>query len=186
MIENPAIDDILRFWFAELSPQQWFGDGKKLDGMVKARFGALVDSAKHGELDGWADTPRSRLALIILLDQFSRHVFRGTPEAFAADAKAAALTLDGIARGMDQKLETPAQRQFFYMPLMHAEDRNLQALSLAKVTANDFGEGALKAAQQHADIIARFGRFPHRNRILGRASTPEEETFLKTNPPSFS
>ena len=182
MSGTPEADDSLKFWFAELTPEQWFRDGKTLDGVVRTRFGALLERAKRGELDDWASAPSGRLALIILLDQFSRHIFRGTPDAFAADAKAVSLTLDGIAKGMDEKLETPAQRQFFYMPLMHAEDRNLQTLSLEKVMANDFGEDALKAAQAHADIIARFGHFPHRNKILGRASTPEEERFLENHP----
>jgi uncharacterized protein (DUF924 family) len=182
MSENPAVQCVLEFWFSELTPEQWFRDGQALDDTVRVRFGALLDQARRGELEDWAKTPSGRLALVILLDQFSRHVFRGTPDVFAADARAQTLTLDGIARGMDEQLESPAQRQFFYMPLMHAEDRNLQALSLEKMTANDFGEGALKAARAHADIIARFGRFPHRNRILGRAPTPEEESFLENHP----
>jgi uncharacterized protein (DUF924 family) len=184
MTETVA-DDILKFWFSELTPEQWFRYGKALDGAVRARFGALLERARRGELEDWAKTPSGRLALIILLDQFSRHIFRGTPDAFAADAKAVALTLDGIALGMDAALPTSAQRLFFHMPLMHAEDGNLQALCVEKLAAlgdGEIAEGAQAAAREHAEVIARFGRFPHRNGILGRASTPEEEAFIKNNP----
>ena len=180
-----SAQSVLDFWFSELTPEQWFQGGEALDGTVRVRFGTLLEQAKRDELDDWAKTPSGRLALIILLDQFSRHVFRGTREAFAADAKARALTLDGIAKGMDAELPTPAQEIFFYMPLMHAEDGNLQALCVEKVSALDDGDiadGALRSACEHEDVIARFGRFPHRNKILGRVSTPAEETFLKNNP----
>ena len=179
---------ILSFWFSELSPEQWFQGGQAMDDRVRTRFGALLARAKRGELDDWGEMPAGHLALIILLDQFSRHVFRGTPQAFAADAKAQALTLDGIAQGMDKALPTSAQKLFFYMPLMHAENGNLQALCVEKISAlddeGDIADGALRSACEHEDVIARFGRFPHRNKILGRASTPEEAAFVK-NVPAF-
>lgn len=172
---RPVID----FWFRELTPKQWFADGgPELDARVRARFGALVEAARRGAFDHWATAPRGRLALILVLDQFPRHVFRGTSDAFASDATAQALAREGIAAGMDEDL-TLAERQFFYMPLMHAEDREVQALSVARFTAlRDAAQAALGFALDHRDVVERFGRFPHRNAMLGRASSTEEQAFL--------
>ncbi|GAB3097247.1 hypothetical protein GCM10027217_12970 [Pseudomaricurvus hydrocarbonicus] len=118
--------------------------------------------------------------MIILLDQFSRHIFRGTPQAYAQDARAQQLVLEGIQNGDDQPLQ-PTERHFFYMPLMHAEDKTLQELSVEKFTTlrHEVKRG-LNAAQAHRAIIEKFGRFPHRNEILGRVSTPEEVAFLNS------
>lgn len=176
-------EEILTFWFRELTPPQWFRDGRKLDDTIRERFGDLLEKAKRDELDAWTDSPSGRLALIILLDQFSRHIFRDTPEAYAGDKKAQQLTQEGIDIGMDQELETPVKRHFFYMPLMHAEDKELQALGIVKFTANskEF-PGGLGAAKGHAAMVEQFGRFPHRNKILGRTSTPEELEFISNNP----
>ena len=170
---------VIDFWFRELTPQQWFTEGgPQLDDRVRARFGALVEAARLGALDHWATSARGRLALIILLDQFPRHCFRGMPEAYASDAKAQTLAADGIETGMDEQLNF-AERQFFYMPLMHAEDRDLQALSLERFEALlEAAEAVVGFASGHRRLVYRFGRFPHRNRILGRASSPEEEAFL--------
>ena len=175
---TPVID----FWFRELTPRQWFIEGgPKLDDRVRARFGAFVEAARRGTLDHWATAPRGRLALIILLDQFPRHCFRGMPEAYASDTKAQWLAADGIAACMDEQL-TFAERQFFYMPLMHAEDRDLQALSLERFdTLREDAETVLGFASGHRRIVYRFGRFPHRNKVLGRASSPEEEAFLASD-----
>jgi uncharacterized protein (DUF924 family) len=169
---------IIDFWFRELEPRHWFLGSKTLDAMMRKRFAGWVDAALKGELDAWADTPRGRLALILLLDQFTRNIHRGTPGAFAGDAKAQGLVVEGLAAKMDKPLSL-SERQFFYMPLVHAEDAKLQALSLKK-----FGE-FLREAQSivghqkdHAAVIKRFGRFPTRNTALGRDSTPAEETFL--------
>jgi uncharacterized protein (DUF924 family) len=177
---------VLDFWFRELAPLQWFAGGAELDGVVRERFAALLEQARRGELDAWANTPRGRLALILVLDQFSRHVFRGRPEAFASDPKAQTLTREGLDAGMDQSL-TSAERHFFYMPLMHAEDAELQALSVAKYSAlRDEAARILDFAEQHRSIVVRFGRFPHRNAVLERAATAEEQRFLESGGPTFS
>lgn len=172
---RPVID----FWFRELTPRQWFTDGgPALDALVRTRFGSLVEQARRGAKDHWVGSPRGRLALILVLDQFPRHVYRGAPQAYSSDAKAQALACEGIETGVDGEL-TVAERQFFYLPLMHAEDRELQARSVEKFTAlRDEMEAVLGFAVGHRDIVARFGRFPHRNGILERASTPEEAAFL--------
>lgn len=169
---------VLDFWFRELTPRQWFGGGTELDEIVSQRFAPLLNQSIHGECDDWAATPRGRLALIILLDQFSRHVFRNTAESFAQDGKAQQLSVEGIRSGMDGNL-TSVERHFFYMPLMHSEDAKLQALSIEKFTAlRNEAEAILGFAKGHASIVERFGRFPHRNHALQRVSTPQEAEFL--------
>jgi uncharacterized protein (DUF924 family) len=175
---RPVID----FWFRELTPRQWFMEGgPQLDERVRNRFGALVEAARRGALDHWATTARGRLALIIVLDQFPRHCFRGLPEAYAGDTKAQAIAVEGIEAGMDEQLDI-AERQFFYLPLMHAEDRDLQALSLERFEAlREAAESVVGFASGHRKLVYRFGRFPHRNKILGRASSPEEEAFLASD-----
>jgi len=177
---------VIDFWFRELTPRQWFTEGgPRLDDRVRTRFGNLVEAARRGVLDHWARSPRGRLALIILLDQFPRHCFRGMPEAYASDAKAQALAAEGVAAHMDEQL-TFAERQFFYMPLMHAEDRDLQALSLERFDAlREAAEAVLGFASGHRKIVYRFGRFPHRNKVLGRASSPQEEAFLASDENTF-
>jgi uncharacterized protein (DUF924 family) len=197
------IEKVLDFWFGAcgadgaLDPtrqKMWFGDGKKYDAEIRERFGALHRRACRGELDAeWSKTPQGRMALIVLLDQFSRHVHRGTALSFAQDAAAQRLALDGINDGADREL-IPAQRSFFYLPFEHAEDVELQRLSvrcfesLARAVApahqKDY-DSFLDYAQRHLAIIERFGRFPHRNAILARASTPEEIEFLKQPGSSF-
>lgn len=178
---------VIDFWFRELTPSQWFTPGgPELDALVRKRFGALVEDARRGALDHWASSPRGSLALIIVLDQFPRHVFRGAPEAYASDPKAQRLACEGIEAGVDEQL-TVAERQFFYLPLMHAEDPDLQARSVERFTAlrNEM-EGVLGFAVGHRDIVVRFGRFPHRNQILGRASTAEEAAFLASGENTLS
>jgi len=193
---NSEIDHVLDFWFGASSAdgvldpvkqKMWFGDGRKYDAEVREKFGALHEHACSGELEEeWAGTLLGRLALIIVLDQFSRHVYRGTARAFAQDAAAQKLAVDGINRKLDRELN-PAQRTFFYLPFEHAEDVELQRLGvrcfdgLARTVAGalhgDY-ESFLDYARRHRDVIERFGRFPHRNAILGRESTPEEKKFL--------
>jgi uncharacterized protein (DUF924 family) len=197
------IEQVLDFWFGAcgadgaLDPtrqKMWFGDGKKYDVEIRERFGALHRRACRGELDAeWSKIPQGRMALIVLLDQFSRHVHRGAALAFAQDPSAQRLALDGVNGGADRKL-IPAQRSFFYLPFEHAEDVELQRLSvrcfegLARAVApahqKDY-DSFLDYAQRHLAIIERFGRFPHRNAMLGRASTPEEIEFLKQPGSSF-
>lgn len=179
------MEDVLNFWFRELAPRRWFGGGPELDDVIRTRFGALVEKAMQGTLDDWAASPRGCLALIILLDQFTRNIFRGQPEAFAGHVQAEALSQRAIREGMDKAL-TFAERQFLYMPLMHAEDPALQALSLEKfIELKKEADGILKFAQAHADIVDRFGRFPGRNKALGRTSTPEEEALLASGKGNF-
>lgn len=177
---------LLDFWFRDVTPSQWFSGGKKLDTPIRKKFGNLAHQATQGALDHWASSPYGRLALIILLDQFSRHIFRGTAQAYAQDARAQQLVLEGIQKGDDQPL-LPTERHFFYMPLMHAEDKALQALSVEKFkTLRHEVKGVMTAAQEHRAVIERFGRFPHRNKMLGRVSTPEEVAFLNSGENRFA
>jgi uncharacterized protein (DUF924 family) len=196
-------NSVLDFWFGasgadgSLDParkKMWFGDGRKYDAEIQQKFGMLHERASRGELDAdGAATPCGRMALIILLDQMSRHIHRDTPRAFAQDPVAQKLALDGINHKMDRDL-IPAQRAFFYLPFEHAEDIGMQRVSLrcfdalARAAAPAFKkdyDSFYDYGRRHHDIIERFGRFPHRNAILGRASTPEEIEFLKQPGSSF-
>jgi len=171
----------------------WFGGEQHHDEEIRTRFGALLERAAAGELDAWADGPRRRLSLIILLDQFPRNMFRGTARAFEYDAAALALALTGMQSGADGALDF-AERLFFYIPLEHAENRDAQDEAvaafrrlLAEVPPELHATFAdtLGYAEKHRAIIERFGRFPHRNAVLGRASTPEELEWLKEGGASF-
>jgi uncharacterized protein (DUF924 family) len=196
-------EQVLDFWFGasaadgSLDPakqKMWFGDGRKYDAEIREKFGALHERASRGKLDAeWGASARGRMALIVLLDQMSRHIHRDTPRAFAQDAAAQKLAVDGVNRKMDLEL-IPAQRSFFYLPFEHAEDIELQRLGLRCFEALARGAAAAVKkhydsfhdyARRHHDIIERFGRFPHRNAILGRASTPAEIEFLKQPGSSF-
>lgn len=169
---------VQHFWFLELMPEQWFSSSDELDHLIADRFGELFEQAIRGELDHWAETPRGLLALVIVLDQFSRNIHRGDGKAFAQDEKAQKLTMEAIEAGTDERLGMD-ERQFLYMPLMHAEDRELQALGVAKFEAlANSAAGVTEFAHKHKDIIDRFGRFPYRNPMIGRASTPEEQAFI--------
>lgn len=188
-------DEILDFWFGPLAPDGfpredrerfWFGGAREVDDAIRARFAEDVARAGAGVLDSWSETPRGRLALVLLLDQFPRNLFRGTPEAFGHDARALQHALAGLESGQDRAL-APVERVFFYLPLEHAENPVLQARSVAlyERLRREFPaeaarlQGYLDYAIQHRDIVERFGRFPHRNAILGRPSTPEELAFLE-------
>jgi uncharacterized protein (DUF924 family) len=182
-------DEVLAYWFAggEESQKFWFGQSDETDRHMRQEFSADVEKALAGEYDDWAHTARGRLALIILLDQMTRNIFRGTGRAFAGDPKALALTKEGLARGMDKGLGT-FERLFFRMPLMHSEVladqeecvRSMKALE-GECPAEHVKavESSSDYAVRHRDIVARFGRFPHRNKSMGRESTPEEVEFLK-------
>jgi len=179
--------------------QLWFGLGasdkllQQRDEFIRTKFGTLVDRAARGELDAWADSPRRLLSLILLLDQFPRNIYRGTARAFAQDQQALALTLGGMQSGADAALDV-VQRIFFYMPLQHAESAEAQDESVAayrrllaespQELRNVF-ESCVKYADLHRDVIRRFGRFPHRNRVLGRPSTAEEEAYLNSGGERF-
>ena len=169
----------------------WFGgrgaeERAARDAAIVAQFGVLAARAAAGALDAWADSPRQRLALILLLDQFPRHIHRGSPRAYASDDRAAALTLDGMQRAADATLD-PAGRMFVYMPLQHSEAPEVQEESVAAFRRlrdespeawREVLAGAVDYAERHREIVRRFGRFPHRNDVLGRPSTPEETAWL--------
>ena len=175
-------ETVVHFWFDELTPEDWFGGGEKVDLAVKEHFSALYRD--------WSQSPpvphtaRQMLAQILVFDQFPRNLFRGTAQAFATDARALKISQNAIAHGLDVHLLAPAQRQFLYMPLMHAEDADAQAQSVAMFEKLGNAQ-ALDFARAHQDVIARFGRFPGRNAALGRASTPEEKAFLQNEPQRF-
>jgi uncharacterized protein (DUF924 family) len=175
--------DVLQFWFAESSPDQWFKKDAAFDETVRGRFLALHEAVASCEPVTLLSDPRTALAAIVVLDQMSRNMFRDSPLAFAADARALWLAQEAIARGFEAGL-TKDERMFLYLPFEHAEDPGAQARSVALMAT--LGDPELtKWAEAHRRIIARFGRFPHRNRILGRASTPEEAEFLKQPGSSF-
>lgn len=174
---------ILEFWFGPTpgaERPEWFRKDDAFDARVRERFGEAVAAAIDGDFEDWAATPRGALALVILLDQFTRNVHRDTPRAFAGDARALAVAQHAIARGFDRRL-SPVERWFLYMPFQHAESREVQRRSLAlfEALAQDGLPGPLDWARKHAAVIERFGRYPHRNAVLGRASTPEEIAFLQ-------
>jgi uncharacterized protein (DUF924 family) len=169
----------------------WFEANPQLQGqqdeLIRSSFQGLVERAARGELAGWADSPRRRLSLIILLDQFPRHIYRGTPQAFAHDAEALALTLSGMQLAADGALNI-IERLFFYMPLQHTESTEVQdesvsayrrLVSESPAELKSTFESALESAEEHRALIRQFGRFPHRNQLLGRDNTTEEEAYFK-------
>jgi uncharacterized protein (DUF924 family) len=169
-------DDVLSFWFTELTQEQWWSSTPELDEQIRGRFLGVTRSASASDIGDLTQTPERALAAVIALDQFPRNMFRRTTAAFATDTKALQVTETAIAKGHNTAL-TATQRHFLYMPFMHAEDANAQARGLAAFTALGDADG-LKAAIEHKAIIDRFGRFPHRNEALGRASTAEEIAYL--------
>ena len=178
-------ENVLDFWFKDTEKTRWFKKDPAFDRELERRFGALLQEAKTGKLDHWHASPRGSLALIIVLDQFSRNVFRDSAAAFDADPKALQLTLDGMQKSFDTTL-IPEQRSFYYLPLRHAEDLEMQKLGLEKTRElNAGGYGSDKYALNHLELIERFGRFPHRNEVLGRQNTPDEEDYLKDGNAGF-
>jgi uncharacterized protein (DUF924 family) len=169
-------DDILRFWFEELTPAQHFAQDDAVDEMIRARFQEVWEAGRRGVLWAWRGTPQGRLAEIVVLDQFSRNLRRGSPEAFAQDAMALVLTQELVAAGHDKAL-APQQRAFAYMPYMHSESPAIHARAMELFNQPGL-DNNLKFEVAHRDIIERFGRYPHRNAALGRASTPNELAFL--------
>ena len=167
---------ILHFWFNELTPNQHFSKEADLDEAIRTRFGASLEAAARCELFAWRATPEGRLAEVLVLDQFSRNVFRDTARAFAQDALALALAQELVASGHDRSLPL-AQRSFAYMPYMHSESALIHAQAVT-LFAQPGMEDSLRFEQRHQAIIERFGRYPHRNALLGRASTAEELAFL--------
>ncbi len=194
MVDQP--ESVLAFWFgapgsaAEIAGRQgklWFGKSPANDQAVIDRFAATLTAATAGHLDHWTYTPRGRLALVIVLDQFPHHIYRDRPQAFATDPQSLALSLDALESGEDRQL-APIERVFLYLPLEHAESLAMQERSVslyeqlaheAAVDERALFDNFLDYARKHRDVVARFGRFPHRNTILGRPSTPDELEFLK-------
>ena len=196
------IDEILSFWFMEheLSAPQidgrmdtWFGEDRVFDEEIVKEFAEDVERASEGKLDHWAHESRGRLALILLLDQFRRNIFRGTAEAFEKDKAALKLCVEGAMEKKDKGL-APIQKAFFYMPLQHAESRKVQAKSreiyqrlveAVSPTYRETFETIAQFADLHADIVEQFGRFPHRNKLLERENSPEEDEYLAGDSPGF-
>ena len=197
-VDDPRIGSVLAFWLGANPPtdtsalaQQklWFTKSNAVDDDIRQRFGALIGQARAGQLDAWAQTPLGRLALVLVLDQFSRNAFRGLSASFAADAQVLALAEQGLANGHTDALPLVA-RAFMALPLEHAEDLARQERTVALMTdwtaqaasaapgVQTLLAGMLDYAHQHRDVVSRFGRFPHRNAILGRASTAEEQAYL--------
>tara|TARA_R110002096_G_scaffold2922_6_gene14810 strand:+ start:5532 stop:6143 length:612 start_codon:yes stop_codon:yes gene_type:complete len=199
---RPSIDEIVEFWFGHDSddPEQlqhryelWFRADPAFDAIVRERFGAAVADAAAGKLADWSGTARGTLALIVLLDQFPRNIHRGTADAFACDPLALAYCHSGLARGFDVELK-PVERSFFYLPLEHAESIAEQTASVAAFTRlvdeapaafRRFAGTNLDYAVEHYELIERFGRFPHRNAVLGRHSSAAERTFLESTANRF-
>ena len=177
------IDEMLSFWFDKHGPEQWWSKNPDFDATIRARFGALHGRAVRGELHDWRDTPDGRLAEIILLDQVSRNLYRDDPRAFASDGMALALAQEAVRTGADRTVSA-LRRQFFYMPYQHSESRRIHEIAVALFTSLA-DPRLLDYEQQHKAIIDRFGRYPHRNRALGRPSTPEEIAFLEEPGSSF-
>jgi uncharacterized protein (DUF924 family) len=187
-MNTPASQPVLDFWFLPESDPghgksrpEWFRKDPAFDALIHQRFGEAITRALAGEFVEWDNDPRGALARIILLDQFTRNTFRDTPRAFVGDARALVAARGMVDGGRDRML-APVERSFVYLPFEHAEDMAVQERSVALFNAlaiEQGMDGIAGYAVRHRDIIARFGRFPHRNRILGRDSTPEEVEFLK-------
>ncbi len=176
-------DDVLRFWFEENGRDQWFGKDEAFDDEIRTRFGEAAHQARDGKLERWVEAPRSCLALIILIDQFSRNLYRDSPLAWSADVHALAITKLALEKGYDAELNSH-EKAFLYMPLMHSEvlanqERCVELVEKLADGGDEFNRDNYEFAVRHRDIIAQFGRFPHRNEVLGRESTAEELELLK-------
>lgn len=171
-------EDILTFWFEETSPELWFQSGPAFDTAIKERFAHVYEAGICGEYDHWMDDAQGCLALCILLDQFPRNMFRGTPKAFAADGKALEIARYALTQNFDQSLP-PVKRRFLYLPFEHSEHLDDQKKSVALFgTMKDEDSLGYDYALRHLEVIEKFGRFPHRNKILGRSNTQAEEEYL--------
>mmetsp|Transcript_25803 Transcript_25803/g.43824 ORF Transcript_25803/g.43824 Transcript_25803/m.43824 type:complete len:216 (+) Transcript_25803:132-779(+) len=183
IIGSSSADQVLKFWFEDLSPQQWFIQSDQVDTTIRNKFLDTHNKAAAGELDSWRKDARGSLAEIIILDQFSRNLYRNTPQAFAQDGMALVLAQEAIAKGFEDDLSTE-QVQFLYLPFMHSESLVIHERAVELYTALG-QEMNLEFEMKHKAIIERFGRYPHRNAILERESTPEEIEFLKGPDSSF-
>lgn len=176
--------EVLEFWFSEgpdAFRKAWFAKDEAFDGEIRRRFGALLDPAREGALDGWADTAEGALALLLVLDQFPRNLHRGTPLAFASDAKARAIARRAVLARRQDLFLTPTQRVFLYLPFEHSEamaDQDLSVALFEGLRDHPASGEVIAYAWKHWLVIRRFGRFPHRNAALGRDSTPAELAYL--------
>lgn len=173
---------VLKFWFEEIDTKLWWVKDEQFDAQIGKRFGAVLERAGQGELAAWRVQAQGRLAEVIVLDQFSRNIHRDTPLAFARDPVALVLAQEAVSSGAQQLLSQP-ERGFLLMPYMHSESRQVHAV--AEGLFREFAPHVLDYELKHKAIVDRFGRYPHRNEILGRVSTPEELEFLKTKGSSF-
>ena len=180
---NDMYETVLKFWFEEARPEQWWKKDEAFDRVIAERFSELHASAARCELFEWRKDARGRLAEVIVLDQFSRNMFRGSPLSFAYDTLALALAQEAVAIGADSEL-SPVERAFLYMPYMHSESIKIHEVAVELFRRNGI-QGNLDYELKHKAIIERFGRYPHRNAILGRVSTEEEIEFLKQLGSSF-
>lgn len=175
--------EVLNFWFHEIKPSQWWKKDDDFDRMIERRFSGIHARACRCELHEWRTTAQGRLAEIIVLDQFSRNMYRNSPQAFAHDPLALALAQEAVAAQADALLDVP-QRSFLFMPYMHSESLSIHAIAM-KLFESKCSPESFEFEKQHQQIIAEFGRYPHRNVVLGRTSTDEEMEFLKKPGSSF-
>jgi len=178
-----AVEAVLDYWFTTLKPRDWWRKSDQIDDHIRRRFSDCLTAARRGELAHWRDSAAGRLAEIIVLDQFPRHIHRDTPEAFASDALALVLAQEAVRAGADQSVATH-QRPFMYMPFMHSESALIQQQSIRLFDQPGL-ENNRNFALRHKAIIDRFGRYPHRNAILGRSSSAAETDFLEQPGSSF-
>jgi len=176
-------DTILHFWFDEIEPKQWWIKDTEFDALIKNRFEVVLEQAVAGELYHWRATPEGRLAEIIVLDQFSRNIYRDTPQSFAADAVALVLAQEAVALNSDSELKAK-QVPFLLMPYMHSESLTVHEVAV-RLFSREAAQGNLDFERRHKAIIEQFGRYPHRNAILGRTSTAAELAFLQQPGSSF-
>jgi uncharacterized protein (DUF924 family) len=193
---DPDINRTISYWFdGPNAMKKWFGGGPQIDAEIKQQFGGLVEKARAQKLNSWTEQPTGTLALIILLDQFPRNIFRGSPLSFSSDAQALKVATEGIAKGFDRQVPL-TQQSFFYLPMMHDETLLGQIAGIALFDSlaarchpeSEIAKQTKKSghfAKSHLDCILHFGRFPSRNEILGRVSTPEEVAYLKEHPSGF-
>lgn len=180
---SDEIEMVLKFWFEDCQPKDWWQKSETFDALISGRFGGLLLRAAACELSPWRASAAGRLAEVIVLDQFSRNIYRDTPRAFAQDPLALALAQEAVAAGADRELE-PQQRAFLYMPYMHSESLLIHDEAMRLFSTEGMADN-LDFERRHRDIIARFGRYPHRNAILGRDSSDEEVAFLQQPGSSF-
>jgi len=171
-------EEIINFWFEEVDSSLWFNSTAEFDLQLKQRFESVYQEALKGTLDHWGNSPDGALALIVLLDQFPLNMYRGKPESFSGEKKAQSIAREAVAKKFDEQL-TDAQKAFMYMPLMHSEDMNDQDFSVSLYEKAGLKQN-LRFAKHHRKIVRKFGRFPHRNSILGRESTVEEIAYLNS------